>query len=636
MGRRKKTKNNEDEFKKLEEEMVEKGSSVRPVEKIEPPSADDIEAALERTLREDLQKAEHVEEEEPKFYSPEEQVARKKKKKRIILIIVLVLLLAALGAGGYIAFRIFGPSTEKVDVDNIFGVNQDEVALIIDGSISDKKGIIVGGQTYIPSDIANRYVDDRIYVDETEKMLCYTTEEGTTDYHIGEEIDGETPLMESNGALYVAFDFAVKNGICEYKQFTSPNRIAIYHDREKTYTFLTLGEAVRLRTGPGKKYAYSMDLNEGDVVYQSEVNKAENEFQAVVTEDGVSGYIPMESIAKTESKPLEFTREPTSFTQKTIEGPVCIGWHNITVPGYTELPSNLGIAESVNVVSPTWIVLKNNKGAINSIANETYSNAVHENGYKLWPTVRDFPGEELRHASLLGETTSRRKLIKKLLKEAKKYNFDGINIDFERVKDKSAAGYLQFLRELTVECHKRDLIVSSDNYPIREFNSFYNTAEQGRIVDYCVFMAYDEHYAGSEEAGSVSSLLYVQDAIAKALNQMPKERIVAGLPFYTRLWLEKTTKNGTKLRSKVMGISEAENWLWRKGENANWDKETGQYYAEIKEGTDKTFKIWMENERSLKEKIAVATENELAGVAFWAMGYERAITWETIRDALAG
>ncbi|MBR0119768.1 MAG: hypothetical protein IJM01_06550, partial [Eubacterium sp.] len=378
MGRRKKTKNNEDEFKKLEEEMVEKGSSVRPVEKIEPPSADDIEAALERTLREDLQKAEHVEEEEPKFYSPEEQVARKKKKKRIILIIVLILLLAALGAGGYLAFRIFGPSTEKVDVENIFGVNQDEVALIIDGSISDKKGIIVGGQTYIPSDIANRYVDDRIYVDETEKMLCYTTEEGTTDYHIGEEIDGETPLMESNGALYVAFDFAVKNGICEYKQFTSPNRIAIYHDREKTYTFLTLGESVRLRTGPGKKYAYSLDLNEGDVVYQSEVNKAENEFQAVVTEDGVSGYIPMESIAKTESKPLEFTREPTSFTQKTIEGSVCIGWHNITVSGYTELPSNLGIAEPVNVVSPTWIVLKNNKGAINSIANETYANAVHE------------------------------------------------------------------------------------------------------------------------------------------------------------------------------------------------------------------------------------------------------------------
>ena len=635
MGR-KDEKKKEEEFKKLEEEMVEKGSSVEPLEKMEAPSADDIEAALERTLREDLQKAEHVEEKEPKFYSPEEQAARKRKRKKIILVIVLVFLLAAVGAGVYIAFRIFGPSTEKVDTAEIFKVNTDEVALIIDGKLSDRKGITVGGQIYIPSDVAGLYVDNRLFVDEFEKILCYTTDEGTTDYNIGEEVNGETPLMESNGSLYVMFDFAVRNGRCEYKQYDNPSRISIYSDRNKTYTFVTLAEDTRLRSGPGKKYPYLTDLTEGTEIFQNDEKKAENEFQAVVTEDGLSGYIPMESIKKTETKAIEFTRESPSFTQKTIDGTVCIGWHNVESAAVTSLPENLGLADAVNVVSPTWMVLKNNKGGIISYANKTYANAVHEAGRQLWPTIRDFPGESLRLATLLGQTTSRRKLIQKIIKESEKYNFDGINVDFERVKDKSASAYLQFLRELTVECHQHDLIISSDNYPIREYNSFYNAPEQGRVVDYCVFMAYDEHYAGSEEAGSVSSIVYVQDAIAKAVNCIPKERVVVGLPFYTRLWLEAATKDGTTLKSKIFGISDAENWLWRRGVNPNWDKETGQYYAEFSDSKKRTFKMWVENERSIKEKLKEAVSSEIAGVAFWAMGFERAITWDTVNNELAG
>ena len=618
-----------DEFKKLEEEMVEKGSAVNPVERPEDLSTDAIEEALERTLeRPDPEEA-------PKFVSPEEEAVHRKRKKRIILIVVLITVLAALGVGTYFVLRMLGPSREKADLNKVFGVGEDEVALIIDGSSSEKKGRVIDGQTYIPADIAGIYVDNRIFVDDVEKILSYTTEEGTTDYQLGEEKDGEKPLAEADGELFVSFAFAVKNASCEYSEYGSPNRIAIYADRAKSYTVITLGEDTDVRTGPGKKYPYLIEVKAGEEIFVDTNHKSENDFQPVVTKDGITGYVPMDSIRTTESRTLIFNHEPTSFTQKTIDGKVCMGWHNIGSENYSSLPVNLDYAKSLNVIAPTWIICKNNKGGLTSIADETYVSQAHTKGLQVWATVRDFPGDKLKLKSLLGTTTTRRKLIDNLIREANKYSFDGLNIDFERVKLESAAGFLQFLRELTVEAHKQNLIISSDNYPIREYNAYYNAAEQGRVVDYCVFMAYDEHFAGSEQAGSVSSLLYVQDAIARAVQRMPKERVVIGLPFFTRLWLEKKTADGVEISSEVLSMKDAENWVWNKGAGASWDEETGQNYAELKVGKKKTYRMWMENDKSIKAKLAEAKKNDIAGVAFWAMGSEQAITWDTITKALS-
>ena len=621
-------KNKEDEFKKLEEEMVEKGSSVRATERPAPPSAEDIERALER------HEIEREREEDPTFVSPEEEAASRKKKRKIVIIVVLVTILALLGAGAFVAWRLLGPSTEKIDLNSEFNVGENEVALIIDGTISDEKGRVIDGQTYIPAGVATSYMDNRIYVDTAGKILSYATEDGVTDYVAEEEKDGEKPLSEVEGKLYVSLSFISKNATCEYTEYDSPTRITIFSDRTKNYSVATIGREERMRKGPGNKYPYLLDLPEGTEVFVDMDRKQENEYQPVTTKDGVHGYILTESIRKNESKTLEFTKEPTSFTQKTIDGKLCMGWHNIGNENYTTIPANVGVAEPLNVLAPTWYILKNNKGGISSIANQAYVDAAHEAGLKVWPTVRDFPAKKLKLENALGKTKMRRKLISNLLKEARTYGFDGINIDFERVKAKAASAYLQFLRELTIEAHKENLIISSDNYPIREYNMYYNPSEQGRIVDYVIFMAYDEHYSGSDEAGSVSSLLYVQDAIAKAVQRVPKERVAVGLPFFTRLWLEDTEGEDLKLTSEVMSMSDAEAWVWNKGAKAKWDKELGQQYAELKEGKNRVYKLWMENERSIKKKLAEVKKQDIAGVAFWSMGSERAITWETIRDSL--
>ncbi len=625
---RRKVTRKEDEYKMLEEEMVEKGSMVTPVEREEPPSIEDIEEALRRREEQALR------EEDPKFVSPEEEEVFNKKKKRIVRIVVLITVLLVLGAGAFFAWKLLGPSTKKADISKEFNIGPDEVALIIDGQISEKKGKIIDGQTYIPSDVAGQYMDNRIYVDTKEKILSYATEEGVTDYALGEDKDGEKPLAEADGNLYVALGFIAKTATCEYKEYKDPNRITIFYDRSKTYSIVTLGQDERIRKGPGNKYAYVIDAKEGDELFVDTERQPENEYQPIITKDGIRGYITKESMRKTESKSLEFSKEPTSFTQMSVEGKLCMGWHNIGSENYTTLPLNVSVAQSLNVLAPTWFVIKDNKGNLSSIASKEYVDQAHAEGLKVWPTVRDFPTKDLKHNKVLGQTKNRRKLIGNIISQATELGVDGINVDFEQVKAKAASGYLEFLRELVIEGHKNNLIISSDNYPIRDYNSYYNPEEQGRVVDYVIFMAYDEHYSGSEEAGSVSSILYVQDAIAKGIQKVDKTRVVAGLPFFTRLWLESEEEDGIKLTSEVMNISEAESWVYNRGAKPKWDKEIGQNYVEYKEGKKKTYKLWMENEKSLKLKLKEVKKQDIAGAAFWAMGGERSLTWETIDKTL--
>ena len=230
----------------------------------------------------------------------------------------------------------------------------------------------------------------------------------------------------------------------------------------------------------------------------------------------------------------------------------------------------------------------------------------------------------------MGRTSVRANLINNLVTTAMKYDLDGINIDFEKITKASAPGYLEFLRELVLRCHANDIVVSVDDYIPTESSAFYNWKEQGRVVDYVIFMAYDEHYAGGGESGSVSSLPFVKEGIERGLENIPKERVVAALPFYTRLWKE--TQKGDEVEvapAGAYGMSSAESVLQSNQVSPNWDDTTGQYYAEF-EADGSTYKIWLEEETSLDKKIETVFSMDVAGVAFWKLGFERAVTWGTI------
>ena len=165
---------------------------------------------------------------------------------------------------------------------------------------------------------------------------------------------------------------------------------------------------------------------------------------------------------------------------------------------------------------------------------------------QVWGLVDNF-GENIDSFQVLSSTTSRERLEKELVSVALSCGLDGINIDFESLPVEAGPHFIQFLRELSVSCRRNNLVLSVDNYVPAGYNRYYDYAEQGVLADYVIIMAYDEHYAGSAEAGSVSSISYVENAIKDTKEMVPAEKIVVALPFYTRLWKETTVDGVTIL-----------------------------------------------------------------------------------------
>ncbi len=182
-----------------------------------------------------------------------------------------------------------------------------------------------------------------------------------------------------------------------------------------------------------------------------------------------------------------------------------------------------------------------------------------------------------------------------------------------------------------------------DNYVPKAYNAHYNIEEQGKVVDYVIIMGYDEHYSGSYESGSVASLNFVKEGIEATLDAVPKEKVMNAVPFFTRLWKEvpKTEEEleaeaGTeaaeypvKVTSEAFGMEKAEEVIANAGAQITVDEETGQNYAQW-DADGATYKIWLEDETALEDKLTLMKEYQLAGTAAWRLGFEKPNVWELI------
>lgn len=560
-------------------------------------------------------------------------------KKRITVVLIILAIIGILGAAGVIVYKKFAPSTTKRPMSEQYKLSSEESLIILNGKPVEEKGRLINGNVYVPVSLATSRLNERIYWDDREDILSLATTGGLISVNAADSLrytaGGENRemafqiLYQDGDVTYVAMDFVSQYSRINYSWQQEPNRIIAQADFEQMNTFAVLADDIRLRVGPNKKYDYLMELSKGQEVLVDTEASPENEYQRILTLDGIAGYVPVEYLTEKTEKAWQTDKQEETFAQMPLGENVCLGWHQMTgIVGSTELEARVGQAGSLNVISPTWFALSDNKGNFSSLANEDYVNAAHAKGLKVWGLVNDF-NKKISLKKILGRTSVRAKLVQNLVTAAKKYSLDGINIDFEKITKESAPAYLEFLRELVLQCHANNLVVSVDDYLPTDSSAFYNWAEQGRVVDYVIFMAYDEHYAGSKKSGSVSSLPFVESGVDLGLQYIPKERIVVALPFYTRLWKE-TKKNGKKeVTSGAYGMSAAESVLQSNGVTSSWDEATSQYYAEFKsEGS--RYKIWLEEETSLEKKLQAVMSRQVAGVAFWKLGFERPVTWTTI------
>lgn len=348
-------------------------------------------------------------------------------------------------------------------------------------------------------------------------------------------------------------------------------------------------------------------------------------FAKVMTKEGIIGYVRERHVQDSYYKTIESTYEPPEYTSQLRNDKINLVFHQFfNYEAGMKLEELISQTKGVNVVSPTWFDIIDETGEISSLASSEYVEKAKSLGLQVWPLIADV-NKEVDMNELLSHTSRREKLSNALIEAAINYKVNGINIDFEKIPSEAGEHYIQFLRELSVKCRNNGIVLSVDNYVPAPYNKHYNLKEQGEILDYVIIMAYDEHYAGSDVAGPVASLGFVSDAVNNTLEEVPKEKVIIAIPFYTRLWKE--TTDGVSSESLAMAF--AAKLLEDKGVEPKWNDGYGSHYGEFKQD-GAVYKIWLENEKSIEEKMKVIYEADVAGVGAWKLGLEEKKVWDII------
>jgi len=431
-------------------------------------------------------------------------------------------------------------------------------------------------------------------------------------------------------------EFAALFSDVTYTFYENPARVLLRTGAKDMLSLKTEKDTV-VREAADIKSRILCDLAKDRIVWYVDAGtETSTKFVKVMTEDGIYGFVRKKDLTETYHESYASAFLPQEYTHILSEEEVVLGWHQVT-----NKSANAGLEnlikdnEQLTVVSPTWFRVNPPEAEqpISSLADTAYVETAKDHGLEVWGLVDNFDiaGIEGFDATansyaVLSSTKEREELVNALVAEAIRYDLDGINIDFEMLSLQTGPHFIRFLRELSVKCRANGLVLSVDNYVPSAHAAYYDWKSQGEVVDYVVIMAYDEHYAGSETAGSVASYNYLTTAVDNILTMVPKEQVIMAVPFYTRLWTE-TEENGvTKLTSEALAMVTAASELSRNNVTPVWDEETRQYYAEYTKGSA-TCKMWLEDVQSLQEKIAYIRKNELAGVAAWRLGFEPEEVW---------
>lgn len=545
----------------------------------------------------------------------------------VLTCLVIIVLIGAM-------IKKYMPNDSMMALNEYYVVDETEAIVILETTTREERAVLADGGIYLQYKTVKSLLNEDFYLDEDENvlLLALPTElvqvsEGEARYFVNQEEKRlSAPAFRNiGGSYFVSTEFIELFSDVEFEYYSSPNRL-IVHYQWVDFLYFDTAEEAPLRVEPSIKSEILVQLPEGAKLYYiGGTGTSGRSFIKVMTQDGIYGYVQRKYLNESYYKVRENSYQAPVYTYHTMEEKVRLGWHQVTVPeANAKLDNILKGTTGLNVIAPTWFRLADTEGNITSLADAAYVEQAHGRGLQVWGLVDNFD-KSVSTFEVLSSTSARANLIRNLVAEAEKYGLDGINIDFETLSVSTGVHFIQFLKELSVQCRNRGLVLSVDNYVPAPYNEFYDLKTQGEVVDYVIIMAYDEHYSGSPEAGSVSSINFVKEAVNNTLAKMPRERIIMGIPFYTRLWKE--TENG--LSSEALTMAGAESVLVQNGVNASWDEETAQNYVEYeKDGT--VYKMWMEDEASLTRKLQIISEANVAGVAAWRLGYESDEIWPLI------
>ena len=525
------------------------------------------------------------------------------------------------------------PSHEAADIGELFPAQGTRVSIVWNDEVQDAEGIYEENQVYLPLDWVNDNLNERFYWDSNEELLVYALPDSIVYADAGTEGEnGHLLRVEEDGVylsaglvagirtsgLYILTIPAVGDGGEDRK---AARRICIDSTWEKEQRAKVRWRAA-IRQRGGVKSPVITEIEAGTGV---KILKEMDNWSYVRTDTGFLGYISNWKLKDRETVIPDSSFQAPVYQSQLLGERVSLVWHQVTTADANDnFDSMIEGVKAVNVVAPTWFALTDNEGNFRSLADREYVEKAHERGLQVWALLDNFIGD-VQTEVLLSSTSTRRKLIGALVDEVLRYDIDGLNLDFESIKPEAGVHYIQFIRELSIECRANGIILSVDNYVPSAYTEFYDRKEQGVVADYVIVMAYDEHHAGGE-MGTVASLPYVKDGLANTMELVPKEKVIGAVPLYTRIW---TVKDG-ETTSRAVGMKAAQKWIDENQVELEWLDDLGQYYGELKGEDGSVQYIWMEDARSLALKAEAVDETGAAGIAFWKLGFEPDEIWDVV------
>lgn len=569
-------------------------------------------------------------------------------KKKIIPFIaatVLILVIILFMVLGNIIEK-YTPSKDQKDAQEYYGITTDtDVAIICNNEVIESKGKLINDIVYLSYETVRSYINSRFYWDSNENILRYATASDlisvnaeSSDYSVTKDTQsfGHTIVKADASTAYIAIDFVKQYSDFKYEIYTDPNRVVITNSWGD-YQAAPAKKNCEIRYQGGIKSPIITEVTKNTTLTILETGDT---WTKVATADGYIGYIKSKNLGSVSTQTLSSDFTPEEFGHISKNFKINLAWHQVTnQTANGNVSSILQKSKGINVLSPTWFYLNDNNGNLANLASSNYVDYCHQNGVEVWALVSNLENPDVDTAAVLSHTSSRDNLTNNLISYAIQYNLDGINVDFEALSvDGVGNSYIQFIRELSLKCANNGIVLSVDNYVPSDYTRFYNRSEQALFADYVIVMAYDEHYSGSEEAGSVASIGYVTQGVEDTLKEVPANQLILGMPFYTRVWSETPAGQPTDeadsaayydLSSYATSMTEVSKLLKTNGVEPVWLEDVGQNYAEY-QNNGVTYKIWIEDASSLEKKLTVMDHYGLAGGAFWKLGMEDSSIWDTI------
>lgn len=546
--------------------------------------------------------------------------------KKILLTLVAILLVG-------IAVMKNIPVGEQVDVLTYFDeFKENEYNLVYkDERISLERPIhIIDGTVYVRYEFVRDYISDTVFYDSNERIMTITDAksllrlypDSTQGKLNGEQVGITLPIKEVDEILYIPaallkeeFDVDIQRA---YKE-----KLFVANNPADDTKVATIKRKTSLRTHARQKSNVLQVLARGEKVY---VYSEDEEYSRIRTGEGIIGYIPnkdLKDIIEVAGTPKESVEE---WPAHPLGEKVRLVWDQLTVQTAGDWSSSKYTnMTDANVISPTWFEFEDEAGNLVDRGSAEYVKSAHARGLQVWALFSHNFNNPSLTATILSSTSKRQHVIDQLIQKAKVYDLDGINVDIENIQPAISDVWVQFMRELYVQLKVEGLVVTVDVYIPSDWSNHYEREKIAEVCDYFIMMAYDQHWSGSETAGSVSELEWVRDGIERNLIEVPKEKLVLGIPFYTRLWKE--TANGLEVRA--YGMDAALKLVSEWGVTPTLDEVSGQLYAE-RVVSDGTYKIWLEDKNSIKKRIELANEYDLAGYGGWKLGLEPKDIWEEL------